>query len=244
MRVQEGNILDVRLWGGRDVGRRERKEGEGSGWYPTIASQTRRREPEQLHLHQTSHPTQGKDKPGWTGIEEETPQTPSPRYHHHIYEIGNTDSNNPPSPPQRRKRTQTRLGWHQMQDTSPHLGRTCTQHGTKSWYVSLARRPQLSQQGWSLFQAPGAGSPPCLVCVCVCAGDTTKPFGSLCWCFATDGRTDGKEEKNFILHLASSYGCACGVRVVDLCAVCCCMDFQKGESGIRMGKGRGEEGGT
>lgn len=237
MRVQEGNILDVRLWGGRDVGRRERKEGEGRGWYPTTASQTRRREPEQLHLHQTSHPTQGKDKPGWTGIEEETPQTPSSRYHHHIYEIGNTDSNNPP-PPQRRKRTQTRLGWHHMQDTSPISGvparSTAQNRGT---YRSPDARSFRNKDGpCSRLREPAALH---ALCVCVCAGDTTKPFGSLCWCFDTDGRTDGKEEKNFILHLASSYGCACGVRVVDLCTVCCCMDFQKGESRIRMGKGRG-----
>lgn len=128
-RVQEGNILDVYVRGGRR-GKRLGRDGE-RGWYPTTSSQTRRREPERLHLHQTTIQPKERTKPNWTGIDEETPQTSSPRYHHHIYTTGNTDGNSPPLPLQEdEKEPRPGSSGLRCKITSPHLRRTCTQHGT------------------------------------------------------------------------------------------------------------------
>lgn len=121
--------------------------------------------------------------------------------------------------------------------------RTCTQHGTLSWH-RRTRSFRNKDSPCSRLREPVALHALC-VCVCVCRRQHQAFWESVLVFY--NGRTDGKREgrkRNFILHLAS-YGCACGVRVVDLCAVCCCMDFQKGsrESGWgRGGGGRGGEG--
>lgn len=193
-------------------------------WYPTTTSQTRRREPRRIptsvHLHhfgtltpdQPSNPRKGQAGLDWYGGRNTT-DLPRPLNITTTYTKWETPTvREQPIPPRKRSRPGSDGIKHGIPPPSRSSSgvRTCTQHGTLSWH-RRTRSFRNKDSPCSRLREPVALH---ALCVCVCAGDSTKPFGSLCWCFTTDGRTGrGREERetsSCILH-RTVVRAACGL---------------------------------
>lgn len=112
--------------------------------------------------------------------------------------------------------------------------RTCTQHGTLSWH-RRTRSFRNKDSPCSRLREPVA-----LHALCVCVPETAPSLLEVC--VGVLQRTDGREEggKKEKLHLASCIVRLC-VRRAGCGFVCRLLlhGLPKGESRVRMGKGRG-----
>lgn len=156
MKVQEGNILDVYLWGGR---RGERlREGKGSVLVSNhhLSDETARTRTythfgtltplRYTYTRPTIQPKKRTSRAGLVWRKKHHRPPSSPQYHHHIYEIGNTDGERATNPTKKEK--QTRLGWHQTWDTSPISQQQRRAHLHAARHIIVASPDsQLSQQG-------------------------------------------------------------------------------------------------